>query len=800
MDYAPSILENVVPSRESEMNRLIAESYYQLGDYYNAEIYFGNYLNLTESISDIDYFQLGHIYLLLDKYDIAITYLEQINNVEDSLMQYASYYLGKSYLNLGNKKFALQSFKKASDVNFDMQIKEESLYNYFKLAYELDMPYTDYSYVLEELEKNNLSNYVTNVKRLMIDMFESTNQYQEAFDFLKDKHLPDREEQSLLQRLSFYLGVQHYNNAKYSDALLMFEYSQRYAYDHDIDLMSAYWIADCYFHQRNYQKSIDNYLRFITTPSTGLVSKMGIAQYNLAYAYFYNQDYASSANHFRKALKQYMDQERENDAKLRLADSYYMMKDFFKARTYYIQSKDLNVFDQDYALYQQSQCASLLSKLQEQEDALMYILDNFSSSPYYEKALIDLANLYKNKNENDQALVYYNKVLSSAFDDESYALALLNKGLIYFNDLELEKSVACFKEIISDYDRTSSFHEAKVGLRNAYVKIGDGQKYMSFINTIPSIDLSVASKDSLMYKIAYNTYKNKNYDKSRILFSDYFDTFNDNPIFRLPASYYLAESYLYTNDTSKSIELFSKVINYQKSEFLEPSLVVLAHISYGNQDFELSNSYYTILDTISSNNELKRESVIRLMYGYEDVDLFQSSRYAERVLNIDKLDNMLIARSKMIIARSDFEYGNYARSLALCNDVIDLTKNEDGTEAMYLKSYFLYLEDSFARSEEIIFQMADQYSSDHWIAKGFLLLSDIYVKLDNDYQAKAILESVIEHHDGVEIVNVAREKWENIVKLELSDNEMIEDHDIYIELSDSLDFQIDYEILDIDYE
>ena len=40
VDYAPSILENVVPSRESEMNRLIAESYYQLGDYYNAEISF----------------------------------------------------------------------------------------------------------------------------------------------------------------------------------------------------------------------------------------------------------------------------------------------------------------------------------------------------------------------------------------------------------------------------------------------------------------------------------------------------------------------------------------------------------------------------------------------------------------------------------------------------------------------------------------------------------------------------------------------------------------------------------------
>ena len=47
--------------------------------------------------------------------------------------------------------------------------------------------------------------------------------------------------------------------------------------------------------------------------------------------------------------------------------------------------------------------------------------------------------------------------------------------------------------------------------------------------------------------------------------------------------------------------------------------------------------------------------------------------------------------------------------------------------------------------------------------KGFILLSDVYVKQDNNYQA-ATLESIIENHDGEEVVNGLKFKWEQIVK------------------------------------
>ena len=70
---------------------------------------------------------------------------------------------------------------------------------------------------------------------------------------------------------------------------------------------------------------------------------------------------------------------------------------------------------------------------------------------------------------------------------------------------------------------------------------------------------------------------------------------------------------------------------------------------------------------------------------------------------------------------------------------------------MYYNAYFSFLNDSLVHAENIIFKLADKYHSDHYIAKGFILLSDIYEKQKNTFQAKATLESIIANHDGNDI-------------------------------------------------
>ena len=105
----------------------------------------------------------------------------------------------------------------------------------------------------------------------------------------------------------------------------------------------------------------------------------------------------------------------------------------------------------------------------------------------------------------------------------------------------------------------------------------------------------------------------------------------------------------------------------------------------------------------------------------------------------------------------------------------------------------------------MIFELAEDYSSDHFIAKAFILLADIYVIQKNDFQAKATLESIIENHEGEDLINVARKKWELIVEREtLKNSTQKEESQSYIEISEEeFDYDLEEflieEIIDEDY-
>ena len=84
---------------------------------------------------------------------------------------------------------------------------------------------------------------------------------------------------------------------------------------------------------------------------------------------------------------------------------------------------------------------------------------------------------------------------------------------------------------------------------------------------------------------------------------------------------------------------------------------------------------------------------------------------------------------------------------------------------------------------------------------GFVLLADIYLKQENNYQAKATLESIIENHDGEDVINIAREKWENIVESEKLEKVEAQKKEVTIEIGDEdFDYEINYSDLQIEEE
>jgi hypothetical protein len=200
--------------------------------------------------------------------------------------------------------------------------------------------------------------------------------------------------------------------------------------------------------------------------------------------------------------------------------------------------------------------------------------------------------------------------------------------------------------------------------------------------------------------------------------------------------------------------------------------------------------FYLALESVASTNSLRREAVIRLMYGFNFLKNQSAFIYAQKVLNLDKNDNWLISKANTIIAREEFVRGNYLKVRVNYKIVLDVNLGSEAAEAKYMLSYLTFLDDDLELAEKMIFELAENYSNDYFIAKAFILLSDIYILKNDFFQAKATLESVIENHNGIELKLLAQKKREKILEKELILNSVVDD-----KISEFLDLNLDYEVI-----
>ncbi|MBC8266266.1 MAG: tetratricopeptide repeat protein [Flavobacteriales bacterium] len=786
--YAKPMLEKVISSREAELNRIIAEAYYRKEEFVKAVAYFEIFFEKSKKYSPLDKLQIGHAYHNIQDYENAIRYLEPLDFSEDSTKQFVAYYLANSYLNINEKTYAISSFKKASEYGYNPAMQEDAYFNYAKLSSELDLPFEN---VLDVLQKYLINFENTENKKvinnLIINAFQNTSRYEQAFEQLKEVEFPTIVQKSAMQRLSFFIGVKEFNNENYSQAISLFEFSNQHKINEEMFAMSTYWLANCYFNISDFRTSADLYNEYLLT---SLSSTINFAQYNLGYAYFQQNDFKNAKKSFRKFTKLSKDSIRLNDAYLRTADCYFMLSDFRMAEKNYELAINYDLFDTDYAIYNRSVCLGLIGKSSDKVKLLKQLEKNYKWSAYYDDALLDLAVYYKNKNQTNLSISYYDTLLAFTSEIELKAKVHLSKGMIYFNANKIDNAIASFLIVINEYAKTTYFKEALSGLRAAYASVAKVDEYLNIVNSLPQVNISRSEQDSLTYNTAFMKFAEGDYQVAKTTFLQYLNNFK-NGIFSVDAHYYLAESCIKVKDSTYTLNHFQKVIDLN-DKYLEPSYLYLARHYFSNNDYKNSNKSYLNLEKIATNNSVKREAIIRLMLGFESEENEQSDLYASKVLSLDKIDDLLKNRASIILARSFFDNGNFQKAEKTFFTLSKNATDKVGAEATYMMAYLQFLNDSLEMSEEIIYQLANNFTADYWIANGFILLSDIYIQKGNDFQAKATLESVIENYDGEDLLIVARKKYENILESEIVDTTLIQEAETYINIFDE---EIDYEVL-----
>lgn len=796
--FAKPLLEDVIDSRKSEIHRLLAEAYYRTEDFTRAIYYLEQVMYQDTDKSSLLYFLLGHSYFKTKNYEYAISNLEHVSGSVDSIMQYSCYFLGASYLQKKQYNYALQAFKKSSSFDYNKKLQEDAYYNYAKLSYQLDLPFENTLKIFRHyLEHFADPIHKKELNALMVEVFQATSKYNEAYSALKEIYLPNINQQKDLQQIAFFLGVKEFNQQNFRKAISYFNVSNQYPISKYYIYLSNFWIADSYYHLGEYSQSIDVYDNLNVSSDKNLMIYEDLKKYNLGYSYFQQADYMNSAKWFRSYEKVASDSSRIHDTYLRIADSYFMMGDFVLSAKYYNKAVAYNLFDIDYALYQEAVSLGLIRKSKSKSILLKRLILDFPNSSYYNYALYALANYYRDVSNDDLALKYYNILINEGGDNDLVANAYISKGMINFNASKFDSAINNFLFILNNYQKTKYFKEALSALQSVYTSMGNIEEYLSLIDSLPEISITKAEQDSLTYNTAFMKFSEMDYAIAKDAFDRYFERF-DHGIFINEAAYYNAVSSLKIGDTVSAIINYKRLLDISSySPYRENALIFLARMAYNNLNYDQSNQYYSrLLDCVSSNS-IKREAIIRLMLGYIDSPI-ESVKYAKQVVNLEKIDDWLLSKAYIIIAREEFTSGNYAKSRYTFEKVVSLSDYDEGAEAKYYLAYLTYLDDDLLLAEQLVFSLADDYTNDHFIAKAFILLADIYVARDNIFQAKATLESVIDNHDGEALVNTARKKWEFLIESE--QKTVVEEvvTESFIEILED-DFEYEVQEIDVDY-
>ncbi|MCD4788772.1 MAG: tetratricopeptide repeat protein [Bacteroidales bacterium] len=789
LDMAPALLENATAKRAPEIARIIGESYYRTYNYKEALPYLRQYFQTTrKSVSREDRYKFGFTLYKTDNFEDAVKNFQKVTGLQDSLSQYAYYYLADCYLQTGQKQFAANAFKSAYKLPFDKEIREDALFNHAQLAYELS--YDPYSEAIRSL-KEYLKNYPNSSRNdeaynFLFNISMSTKNYRDAFEAIESIQKKGKDYNKDYQKISYYCGIELFNQFNYDEAILMFKKAIDLNENKSITAESIFWTGESFYRQSNLWGAKKYYSQFLKKKDAENLPVFNIANYNLGYIHFKRNEYSDALYYFKKFIAGLKN---ENpalvaDAFLRMGDTRFISKQYDDALSYYNKAIKMNAIDVDYALFQKAITLGVLLRYDEKIKTLKKIITDYPNSSYTGEALFELGNTYLIVNDKENALNNFKKI-ESEYPNSSYAVkARLKSGLIYYNSDQNELALTTFKNVVSDYPSTPESKEALASIRNIYVDMNKVDEYLLYVQGLSFADVSISEQDSISYIAAENLYMEGNCENSLESFKKYLENFPEGA-YIISAAYYSAECLVKSGKTEEALTNYELVLQEPKSGFTENSLLKAASISYSLESYEKAAKYYSDLEQIAETKSNITEARYGQMKCYFLLNNYEKVLVStNKLLSTEKISEKMKLEALMIKAKSLLFLKDLLLAKAEFKDIVSLSHGEQGAEAKYNIAKIEYMFKDFENAEKDVFELINQYSAyDYWVAKGFILLADVYVQTDNAFQAKQTLQSIIENYDGDELKEIAKQKLDSITSEEKKEEELLYNNDsIYSEL------------------
>ena len=478
----------------------------------------------------------------------------------------------------------------------------------------------------------------------------------------------------------------------------------------------------------------------------------GLALYSLGYTDFKQKHYHNALNWFEQCIESGTHKERAviADAYNRIGDCNFYARRFDLARNAYEKASSIDPSLADYSLFQEGLVKGIMRDYNGKISTLNQLLTNHPASQYVDDALYEQGRAFVQLEDNTNAINRYSLLVQRYPDSPLSRKAANEIGLLYYQNDRYDEAISAYKKVISSYPGSEEARLAQRDLKSIYIDLNKVDEYMAFASSIPGGGhLDINERDSLTYVAAERVYLRGNKQEARNSFIHYLQSFPQGA-FSVDAHYYLGTmDYANQNYADAAVHL-DKVMEYPTSKYAGEAMSLCADMAYRQKDYAKAQQIYKRLADIAETPQGRMNALTGVLRSaWNAADATETISAASAILAQNKLTPELSNEAHFYRAKcllQEKKWDDAAKDLhVLAKD----TRTAYGAEAKYLLAQLYFdLNETTKAEKEVLDYIEVSTPHAYWLARSFVLLSDVYMKLGRNIDAKQYLLSLKQNYQA----------------------------------------------------
>ena len=738
----------------AEANRIAGESLFALGKKHESVPYLQRYVDMIETPELSALYILGMSEYENGNYAVAVEYLEPVTASDNAMGQSAYLYVGEALICLGKKDAALMAFNNALRMEYDIEVQDAAFYNYAVAKFGgANIPFGSSVATFEEyLRRYPNGSYASRVQEYLVTGYLTERNYESALESIKRMNNPGPRVLAAKQQILYTLGTRLLVTGDDKTALRYLEEASKLdSYSKEIAIQNQLSLGEAYYKLKNYPAAEAALNTYLSQASRSDVNRP-LAYYDLGYVNFATKNHDKAAVNFQKFVDNpgVLGSVAVADAMNRIADTHFYAGQFDKARAFYIDAYATMPSVGDYPLFQQGIIHGYQREYKDKINVLVSLLERFPSSSLVPEAMLEMTEGYLRLGRNEDAIATYRRLIETHPTTEQGRRAYVQLALTQINVGDRKGAIETYRQVIKLYPTSDEAHLATEELQRVSAEDGTLAQFSEFLASVenaPKLDIS--ESDRLTFEAAEQSYLAS---QTTARLESYINEY-PNGAYQANAYALLMEAAQNAGNTLDALTFSTTIVErFPDKRMAETALIVKARSEHSlGRGSDALNSW-TALENRASDPatlNLARAGIMRVARDLADnqrVITAADALLASSTLGSEDRNEAVFSKA---LAQS--LSGDIAAAREGWGQIAEYTDDLYGAKSAYYLAESYFEEKNFTKARLLTDALIDSATPhSYWLARAFILLSDILAAENKKFEAREYLRSLKENYPGNE--------------------------------------------------